>query len=836
MGKTKSTDLTPAEILEGKQLLEYEFERQAAQKIDVSVDLITAAKRQLCFLRAVHCVPGLHRGPAVVVAIKRYYKCWMPIAAEQSNLKVKQTEWEKAALLPPFDVQWVWHCHRLNPVEYRKFCMAKYQRVIDFPVFAAAESETAARERCRKLWVKWHPREPFDSLSLMRKLSSGQVYPIEEQSDDEEEFDLVPAIARQSSFYFQVSQPYVWEEAFLRVALHRYKCFLHILRKSEGKILCVPTYDIGLIWHAHQLSPVSYAKDTEALLGCLMDHDDTMENGPNTKLGNGFQDTVRLWEKTFGLPYERAGAMPRGTQALNPTPLPSEDGGFERVPLALTWDYHPKNVNLSLKVLSPRYVVEVCVMIRSALSGSILQKTKDMFFRLRVLAAHKLMKLDIAFLPDSNQQPQWQKLWLLQCEVGTKGLVLELRKHAQSCFNTVTMTKLVGQSFLKWQEPQDSPVLSVNRLMALKRKRSKKLKQDMASSCVPQIRFGASITPPVPAPYLLKSVPDRVTDNSGAMISSIFLKMARNQPQQGRWMSRTVLDHSGNECFVIRVRAARGIWRKGGDRPVGVDWNERVVHICEGGWTYISDFIGIAPEKIVASATPIADDIGQYKLKWSFSSGEILTISRPMDEENWERNLNFELESSTYGLARLLNGRKLAYEVPGARSEEEEGFVTVVRHTPDAPQGKATALLNWKVSAMEVHPEEDVLLVLLLCTATLRSVADLGGTNYENLFARRRAKEVKPGVKDWGSVVLDNPKSQPNLLLWYVNVGHLLESKEGSSSSGSDASGRDSSYDMSEWEGGKSFAEHFGMAGFGGGMGGTRERRTGSGVRLDGLL
>lgn len=90
-----------------------------------------------------------------------------------------------------------------------------------------------------------------------------------------------------------------------------------------------------------------------------MDHDDSMENGPNTTLGNGFQDTVRLWEKTFGLPYERAGSMPGGTQALSPTPLPADDGGFERVPLALTWDYHPQNVNLNLKFLNPRYVVEV---------------------------------------------------------------------------------------------------------------------------------------------------------------------------------------------------------------------------------------------------------------------------------------------------------------------------------------------------------------------------------------------------------------------------------------------------------------------------------------------
>lgn len=63
-----------------------------------------------------------------------------------------------------------------------------------------------------------------------------------------------------------------------------------------------------------------------------------------------------------------------------------------------------------------------------------------------------------------------------------------------------------------------------------------------------------SITPPVQAPYLLKCVPDRVTDDGGAMISDVILRMRNYRPQEGRWLTRTVLDHSGRECFVIRMR------------------------------------------------------------------------------------------------------------------------------------------------------------------------------------------------------------------------------------------------------------------------------------------
>lgn len=104
--------------------------------------------------------------------------------------------------------------------------------------------------------------------------------------------------------------------------------------------------------------------------------------------------------------------------------------------------------------------------------------------------------------------------------------------------------------------------------------------------------------------------------------------------------------------------------------------------------------------------------------------------------------------------------------------------MTIVRYNTHAPQGKATALFNWKVSAMEIHPEEDVVLVLLLCTATMRSVADFGGKHHGNLFARRRMKEHRPGLKDWGSVVLEHA-AQSNLAMWYLNTPEFIYTDDG---------------------------------------------------------
>lgn len=154
----------------------------------------------------------------------------------------------------------------------------------------------------------------------------------------------------------------------------------------------------------------------------------------------------------------------------------------------------------------------------------------------------------------------------------------------------------------------------------------------------------------------------------------------------------------------MHTRVAKGIWRKSGDRPEGVDWHERVIDVCEGGWTYVAGATGYAPskfrsvfeiragvleshiindvcvphiilsfncscraddrgrmidddpflivvaaadlltDKIVGSAIPFADELEHYKLSWHLSNGSTLVISRPFhDDHDWEHNLEFTL-------------------------------------------------------------------------------------------------------------------------------------------------------------------------------------------------
>ena len=115
------------------------------------------------------------------------------------------------------------------------------------------------------------------------------------------------------------------------------------------------------------------------------------------------------------------------------------------------------------------------------------------------------------------------------------------------------------------------------------------------------------------------------------------------------------------------------------------------------------------------------------------------------------------------------------------KDEDEEGFVTLVRFTEEYPTGRATALLNWKLLVVELLPEEDAVLVLLLCISILRSVSEMKKEDLGCLLIRRRLKEANFGARDWGSVIL-NPYSyssfitSPYIQSWYRNSKAVIAS------------------------------------------------------------
>lgn len=177
------------------------------------------------------------------------------------------------------------------------------------------------------------------------------------------------------------------------------------------------------------------------------------------------------------------------------------------------------------------FVMQVCILVKlNPKTNTITDKTNQ-FLRFRVLRCHRELKLNQPLF--NFEYNAWKKVWHLYSEFGTKGVQLELRHPGGRCLKG---SSLLDRILFSWNDLLRAPSLSLG----------KEINQ--------KARVAASMTPPVQASYLLKCVSDRVTDDSGAMISDIILKMNQYRPQEGRWLSRTVLDHQGRECFVVRMR------------------------------------------------------------------------------------------------------------------------------------------------------------------------------------------------------------------------------------------------------------------------------------------
>jgi hypothetical protein len=87
----------------------------------------------------------------------------------------------------------------------------------------------------------------------------------------------------------------------LEQACERYNNFLKLF-KFYPKQLMVPTLDIDLAWHTHQLSARQYRNATERICGRFIDHNDKLGQ---SSLDLGFMETRRLYAIRFGAEYDR---------------------------------------------------------------------------------------------------------------------------------------------------------------------------------------------------------------------------------------------------------------------------------------------------------------------------------------------------------------------------------------------------------------------------------------------------------------------------------------------------------------------------------------------------
>lgn len=148
--------------------------------------------------------------------------------------------------------------------------------------------------------------------------------------------DLVGAVLRQGTFVFKMvdlgwTQPGFFDSAEDKVALQhaiaRYHAFMDLMTTSPASFF-VPTLDIDLVWHTHQLIPHKYGADCQRYVKRFIDHDDKVEN---VQLAAAFDITCNAWKERFNVKYTYCGCpLPGDTIgqrlsrliSLTPTPQP----------------------------------------------------------------------------------------------------------------------------------------------------------------------------------------------------------------------------------------------------------------------------------------------------------------------------------------------------------------------------------------------------------------------------------------------------------------------------------------------------------------------------------
>lgn len=82
-------------------------------------------------------------------------------------------------------------------------------------------------------------------------------------------------------------------------AVTKYARFLEIATENKKRMV-VPTLDVDLAWHTHQLSPKTYYYTTTHSLGKFLDHDDKVSED---KLSESFEWMCETYYQKYGEIY-----------------------------------------------------------------------------------------------------------------------------------------------------------------------------------------------------------------------------------------------------------------------------------------------------------------------------------------------------------------------------------------------------------------------------------------------------------------------------------------------------------------------------------------------------
>lgn len=288
-------------------------------------EAVDAARRMLFMVKAVDLTyEPLYDGPALARAVWRYEALWLPLLFAtspahappvqilHSNAFARTVDEIRAKnsaagglnlthqdLVPPLDIAWVWHCHRLNPHRYASDIgsLTSSGAPLDTDLhdsFRFSDGQDAQSKRVRMLWENVYPFEAF-----MPKYLLSHSYEVEERIKRQaitsysnemtrtgfrtmiRAENIMRVASIQKTFLWQVvggnsdpvSETVIETNEYLGRAYDRYLLFLALHKRVNSDQLLVPMNDINIIWHSHLSCSHEYKVDCQMLLGYTLKHD-----------------------------------------------------------------------------------------------------------------------------------------------------------------------------------------------------------------------------------------------------------------------------------------------------------------------------------------------------------------------------------------------------------------------------------------------------------------------------------------------------------------------------------------------------------------------------------
>jgi Glycine-rich domain-containing protein-like len=281
---------------------------EEAVSMSLSVALNSRVIDHYVFLKTLHEQGTTSSDNASSAESLRRYLLWL-------DLLVRENEHghSTAKLVPPSDIAWFWHCHRLAPEKYEAYIRSmpfKDQNTIVALREPSGDPYRLMENHNETLRV-WRKNYPTESFALPQTSSSCSAPTMESLTETLAGFDLIASTRRQAELYWHLQPHFVATDDGCtptfdpNQALQDYHRFLHLMKVVRGtNTMLVPTYLIDLYWHTHITGAriYDYHTDCERICGCFIDHDDDFAEGERNggALDQAFLATAKLWKDTYG--------------------------------------------------------------------------------------------------------------------------------------------------------------------------------------------------------------------------------------------------------------------------------------------------------------------------------------------------------------------------------------------------------------------------------------------------------------------------------------------------------------------------------------------------------